>query len=88
MSRLELIYTCVSNLVCTIDRDGAHDLVKGFEEYLDPNNRNQVVYYKQDIPQSQRTDSVKILFITIYVTCKIRRNGDYYELEIYHNYRS
>ena len=58
MSRLELIYTCVSNLVCTIDRDGAHDLVKGFEEYLDPNNRNQVVYYKQDIPQSERLQKV------------------------------
>ena len=58
MSRLELIYTCVSNLVCTIDRDGAHDLVKGFEEYLDSNNRNQVVYYKQDIPQSERLQKV------------------------------
>ena len=49
MSRLELIYTCVSNLVCTIDRDGAHDLVKGFEEYLDPNT--QKIYGWQGIMQ-------------------------------------
>ncbi|MBQ9306273.1 transposase [Butyrivibrio sp.] len=58
MSRLELIYTCVSNLVKTIYNAGAHELVNDFEEYLDPNNRNQVVYYKQDVPQKERLQKV------------------------------
>lgn len=50
MGRLELLYTCLSNLVRTIHREGSLELPGGFEPYADPNNRNRVIYYGQDIP--------------------------------------
>lgn len=66
MGRLELLYTCMSNLVKEIHSDGKDDLLKGLEHYWDPNDRNKVVYYASDIPQEQRLqavidDAVKLL---------------------------
>ena len=58
MGRLELLYTCLANLVRTIHRDGKKELIKGLEAYADPNNRNRVVYYAQDIPQIERIQKV------------------------------
>jgi hypothetical protein len=66
MGRLELIYTCLSNLVTSLKRGGYLEVIKGLEDYADPNNRNKVVYYEKDIPQSERLqkvidDAVKLL---------------------------
>lgn len=58
MGRLELLYTCLSNLVRTIHRDGHLEILDELESYADPNNRNRVVYYEQNIPQSERIQKV------------------------------
>lgn len=58
MGRLELLYTCLSNLVKAIHQDGNDEIIKGLEAYTDPNNRNRVVYYEQEIPQSERIQKV------------------------------
>ena len=58
MGRLELLYTCLSNLVRSIHRDGNMELLKELEMYADPNNRNRIVYYEQDTPQEERLQKV------------------------------
>lgn len=58
MGRLELLYTCLSNLIRSIDRDGRLELPEGLKVYADPNNRNRIVYYEKEIPQSERIQKV------------------------------
>lgn len=58
MGRLELLYTCLSNLIFTLKRDGHPEMLEGLEAYANPNNRNKVVYYEKDIPQSKRLQKV------------------------------
>lgn len=58
MGRLELLYTCLSNLVKELHRDGRIELLEGLEHYADPNDRNRVVYHEQDIPQADRLQKV------------------------------
>ena len=58
MGRLELLYTCISNLVKELHRDGKVELLEGLEHYADPNDRNRVIYHDQDIPQAERLQKV------------------------------
>lgn len=58
MGRLELLYTCLSNLVRTIYRDGNLDILNGLDAYVDPNNRNRIVYYEKTIPQTERLQKI------------------------------
>lgn len=58
MGRLELLYTCLANLVREIHRDGRLDLIEGLEHYADPNDRNRVIYYDKDTPQAERLQKV------------------------------
>ena len=58
MGRLELLYTCLSNLVKELHRDGKVELLEGLEHYADPNDRNRVVYHDQDTPQAERLQKV------------------------------
>ena len=79
MSRLELLYTCLSNLIKTIDRDGNTDMIKGLENYCDPNNRNKVVYYERKTPQSERIQKVINDATNLLPKCKelYEENTDY-----------
>ena len=58
MGRLELLYTCLSNLVKELHRDGKVELLEGLEHYADPNDRNRVVYHDQDTPQAERLQKI------------------------------
>ena len=58
MGRLELLYTCLSNLVKELHRDGKVELLEGLEHYADPNDRNRVIYHDQETPQAQRLQKV------------------------------
>lgn len=58
MGRLELLYTCLSNLVKEISRDGRSDLTEGLEHYADDNDRNRVIYHDSDIPYADRLQKV------------------------------
>ena len=66
MGRLELIYTCLANLVREIARDGQAGLIKGLDGYADPNNRNRVIYHDRSTPQNEKiqkaiNDAVSLL---------------------------
>lgn len=58
MGRLELLHTCLSNLVKQLHRDGKIELLEGLEHYADPNDRNRVVYHDQETPQSERLQKI------------------------------
>lgn len=58
MGRLELLYTCLSNLVKTLKRDGRMDLIEGLEHYADPNDRNRVIYHDRNTPNEERLQKV------------------------------
>ena len=58
MGRLELLYTCLSNLVKLIDKSGDAVLIKGLEHYADPNDRNKVIYHDDTIPKAERVQTV------------------------------
>lgn len=45
LSRAELLYTCVSKLVCYIHRNQREDLLTDLEHYYDPNDYNKTFYY-------------------------------------------
>ena len=61
MGRLELLYTCLANLVKELHRDGKLELLEGLEHYADPNDRNRVVYHDQDTPQSDRLQKASMM---------------------------
>ena len=58
MGRLELLYTCLSNLVKELHNDGREELLEGLEHYKDPNDRNKVIYHDSGTPQSDRLQKV------------------------------
>lgn len=66
MGRLELLYTCLANLIREIARDGQAELIDGLDGYADPNNRNRVIYHDQSTPQNEKiqkaiNDAVSLL---------------------------
>lgn len=58
MGRLELLYTCLANLVHEISKDGHKDLIDGLEEYKNPDNRNRVVYHDRTTPQDKKLQKI------------------------------
>ncbi len=54
MGRLELLYTCLANLVREISRNGQAELLEGLHDYEDANHRNRVVYYDRSTPQNEK----------------------------------
>ena len=58
MGRLELLYICLSNLVKELHRDGRIDLTEGIEHYSEADDRNKVVCYDSETPQSDRLQKV------------------------------
>ena len=47
LSRMELLYTCVSNFVTYLHKNGEDDKLSGLEHYYDPNVMNAVIYHKR-----------------------------------------
>lgn len=45
LSRIELLYTCVSRLVIYLHNNKKDDLLKGMEYYYDPDDYNKTFYY-------------------------------------------
>lgn len=58
MGRLELLYTCLANLVREISRDGQKELLDGLHEYEDRDNRNRVVCHDQATPQNEKIQKI------------------------------
>jgi hypothetical protein len=66
MGRLELLYTCLSNIVKLLAKDGKDEFLDGLEHYAEPDDRNRVIYHNKDIPLTNRLqkvidDAVKLL---------------------------
>lgn len=47
LGRMELLYTCVADLVSFLHRTGMDDLLGGMEHYYDPNDYNRVIYHSK-----------------------------------------
>ena len=58
MGRLELLYTCLANLVVLISHDGKPELIEGLMDYADPNNRNTVCYHDTGTPTADKLQKV------------------------------
>lgn len=70
MGRLELLYTCLANLVREMVRDGQTDLLEGLKDYEDPNNRNRVVYHDQSTPQNEKIQKIINDAVALLPKCK------------------
>lgn len=58
MSRMELLYTCLSNFVTYLHKTEGDKKLAGLEHYYDPNDMNAVIYHKSDIPASERIQTI------------------------------
>ncbi len=68
LSRLELMYTCVSNLVTCMHRLGEDEKLIGLEHYYDTADYNRVIYHNRNADTDERlktilADAAKLLFI-------------------------
>lgn len=48
LSRVELLYTCISKFAIYVHKQDRDDLLTGLEEYCDPNNFNRMFYYSNN----------------------------------------
>ena len=54
LSRMELLYTCISKLVKYLHKNGRDDLIGHMAHYYDPNDFNKVIYHCSDIDVDKR----------------------------------
>ncbi len=58
MGRLELLYTCLSNLVNDIKQDGLLSLPEKYAHYHDSNDRNKVIYHDRETSTADKLQKV------------------------------
>src|SRR5574344_760141 len=58
MSRLEILYSCVQNMIKTVNRTGENQLLKNMEHYLNEEDRNETIYYRKNEEISARLQQV------------------------------
>lgn len=54
LSRMELIYRCISKFVTWLHNNGHDDLISSMEHYYDPNDFNQVIYHSRNTEADTR----------------------------------
>ena len=54
LSRMELLYRCVSKLVKHLHDNGHDGLVRTLEHYYDPNNFNRTIYHSRSTDTDSR----------------------------------
>ena len=83
MGRLELLYTCLANLVREIARNGQTNLLEGLRDYEDPNNRNRIVYHDRSASQKEKIQKVIDDAVTLLPKCKdsYEQTNDYQLLQ-------
>lgn len=69
MSRLELLYTCVSNLVKVAERQKI-EIPEELTHYLCENDRNEVIYHNRSEETVSRIDKVLSEAVTIKTLCE------------------
>lgn len=58
LSRIELLYTCVSKLVIYLHNNKKDALLKGMEHYYDPNDYNKTFYYNTSNETGSQVSSI------------------------------
>ena len=58
MSRLEIIYTCVANMVKAVYRTGEYQNLNNMEHYLDEDDKNDTIYHRKNEELSGRLQTV------------------------------
>ena len=58
LSRMELLYTCVSNLVMYLHKTEGDEKLTGLEHYYDPNDMNAVIYHKRSESDDDRIQTI------------------------------
>ena len=58
MSRLEILYSCVQNMIKTINKTGESQLLKNMEHYLDEEDRNETIYHRKNEEISSKLQQV------------------------------
>ncbi len=54
LSRLELIYTCIANLVKRLSTEGGVEIPENLQHYVMPNDYNQVFYYAKSSSYAEK----------------------------------
>ena len=54
LSRMELIYRCISKFVVFLHKNGHDDRITGLEHYYDPNDFNRVIYHNRSTETNDR----------------------------------
>lgn len=54
LSRMELLYRCISKLVSYLHKNGFDDRIESLEHYYDPNDFNQVIYHSRSTDYEER----------------------------------
>jgi hypothetical protein len=58
LSRMELLYTCISNFVRYLHKNGKDDILEGFEHYYDPSDYNAVIYHQRNNDYAERLRTI------------------------------
>ena len=58
MSRLEILYSCVQNMIKAINRTGESQLLKNMVHYLKEEDRNETIYHRKSEEISSRLQQV------------------------------
>lgn len=79
MSRLEILYTCVANMVKAVYKTGEYQNLKAMEHYLDEDDKNDTIYHRKNEEIAGRLQAVIDDATTL-----IRELGEaYFELQEY-----
>ncbi|ESL02707.1 hypothetical protein GCWU000282_01577 [Catonella morbi ATCC 51271] len=70
MGRVELLYTCLSNLVHEVSKDGNDALLDGLNDYNNPDNRNRVIYHDRSTAQSEKLQKIIDDAVSFLPKCK------------------
>jgi hypothetical protein len=79
MSRLEVLYTCVTNMVKAVVKTGEEQRLKGLEHYLEDEDRNKTIYHRKNEEITSRLQVV-IDDATLLIT---QLGDEYFELPEY-----
>lgn len=58
LSRLELIYTCLSRFITYLHKSKNDEMIEGMEKYYDPSNYNAVVYHRRSEDYDERISTI------------------------------
>ena len=58
LSRMELLYRCISKLVCYLHKNGYDDRIESLEHYYDPDDFNQVIYHSRSTEYNERLQTL------------------------------